>query len=60
MKDIKVRVDAELHEQLQDLAAREGEPVSVIVRRAVRRHVRDAGQDVRQLSSAHEGTGRVR
>jgi len=60
MKDINVRVDDELHEQLLDLAEREGESVSVIVRRAVRRHVRDPRPDVRELVPAHEGSGRVR
>jgi predicted transcriptional regulator len=60
MKDITVRVDDELHEQLQDLADEEGEPISVIVRRAVRHHVRTQRPDVRTSSSAHEGTGRVR
>ncbi len=59
MKDINVRVDDELHEQLLDLADEEGEPVSVIVRRAVRRFVRDVRPDVRQAVPAHEGTGRV-
>ena len=58
MKDITVRVDEELHEQLQDMAEQEGESMSVIVRRYVRRGLKQDGRDV-DVSPAHEGTGRV-
>ena len=59
MKDIKFRVDEELHQQLQDLSAREGESMSTVVRRIVRRELQPKGRDV-EASRAHEGTGRVR
>jgi predicted transcriptional regulator len=60
MKDVKFRIDDELHQQLQELAAREGETMSVIARRYVRRGVRTDVQDVPGLARAHEGAGRVR
>ncbi len=60
MEVITVRVDRELHDQLQDLAEQEGEPVSVIVRRLVRKGVRTSEPDAERSSRAHEGTGRVR
>jgi len=59
MKDITVRVDEELHEQLQDMAEQEGESMSVIVRRLVRQGVRGGRPDTQRRSLAHEGTGRV-
>lgn len=60
MKVVHVRVEEELYDQLQDMADEEREPLAVIVRRAVRQHVRQLHPDVRQPVSAHEGTGRVR
>jgi len=60
MKDINVRVDDKLHEQLQDMAEQEGESVSVIVRRFVREGVRAISRPEEGRSLAHEGTGRVR
>ncbi len=59
MKDITVRVDEELHQQLQDMAEQEGESMSVIVRRLVRQGVRGGRPDAQRRSLAHEGTGRV-
>ena len=60
MESLHVRVDAEVREHLEELAAREGESVAVIVRRLLRSCVREHRQSVRQLTPAHEGTERVR
>jgi predicted transcriptional regulator len=60
MRDIHVRVDDELAEQLEQLAGEEDVPVSTIVRHAVRGHVRAVSKPSESLARAREDTGRVR
>jgi len=59
MKTITVRVDDSIADELEQLAAEERESTSTIVRRYVRRGLKDDGRDP-DSSRAHEGTGRVR
>ncbi len=60
MRTITVRVDDQVAEQLQDIAAAERETTSTIIRRFVLRGLSAAGRDVPSLARAREGTGRVR
>jgi predicted transcriptional regulator len=57
---ISIRLDRQTRDQLQDVAGREAETVSMIVRRYVRRGLKADIQDGQGLARAHEGTGRVR
>jgi predicted transcriptional regulator len=60
MEAVRVSFDDETVTQLQDVAGREAETVSLIVRRYVRRGLKADIQDGQGLARAHEGTGRVR
>jgi predicted transcriptional regulator len=58
MEVITIRVDEAIAAELRELAAEERETITTIVRRYVRRGLKQDGRDV-DVSRAHEGTGRV-
>jgi predicted transcriptional regulator len=60
MQTLTVRVDDELADKVQQLAARQDVSTASVIRRALREHVQRRTEDEQLLARAREGVGRVR